>query len=104
MFGVLALLGALQGSAVRDTIVISLDEAARRAVSVSPLVEVALGEVRRATGLRAESGWPFATNPTVSYNRTRRRSAGLTSHDYEWSISQEVEIAVNVFLAAYGPR
>ena len=38
MFGVLALLGALQGSAVRDTIVISLDEAARRAVSVSPLV------------------------------------------------------------------
>ncbi len=98
MFGALALLGALQGSAIRDSIVISLEESARRAVSVSPLVGAALGEVRRSEGLRAESGWPFAGNPTVSYNRSLRRSAGSTSHDYEWAVSQEVEIAGQSFL------
>ncbi|MDZ4862262.1 MAG: TolC family protein [Gemmatimonadota bacterium] len=98
MLGVLALLGTLQGSAARDTILISLDDAAQRAVSVSPLVEAARGEVSRARGLRAESGWPFAGNPTVGYTRTRRRTTGLTTHDYDWTIAQEVEIAGQSFL------
>jgi outer membrane protein TolC len=93
MLELLVWLGALQGSVTRDTVVISLDEAARRAVSASPLVEASLGEVLRVRGLRAESGWPFASNPSVNYARARRRSAGSTSHDYEWTISQEVEIA-----------
>jgi outer membrane protein TolC len=98
MLGVLALLGALQGSVARDTIVISLEDVARRALTASPLVEAALGEVRRAKGLRAESGWPFASNPSVSYARARRRSGGSTTYDREWTISQDVEIAGQSFL------
>ena len=34
----------------------------------------------------------------MGYTRTRRRSAGLTSHDDDWTISQEVEIAGQSFL------
>jgi len=93
MLAVLALLGALQSGAARDTVVLSLDDAARRATAVSPLVELAIGELRRAEGLRAEAGWPLASNPGVDFNRTRRRAAGATSYDHEWVISQELEIA-----------
>lgn len=93
MLGAILVLGTLQASVVRDTIVLSLEDAAHRALTASPLIESALGEVRRAQGIRSETGWPFATNPEVSYSRTRRRAGGSTSYDHEWKLSQEVEIA-----------
>lgn len=98
MLEALVLLGALQVGAPQHTIAISLDQAARRAVAVSPLVEAATGEVRRARGVRAEALWPFAQNPAIGVNRTRRLSSGVTTHDYEWTLSQEVEIAGQSFL------
>lgn len=93
MLGILSLLGALQLGAPRDTVMISLEDAARRAVAVSSVVESAGGEVRRAAGLRAESGLPLAGNPAVGYSRVRRSGLAGTTYDHEWTVAQELEIA-----------
>lgn len=98
MLSVVLLLGALQLGAPQDTIVITLHEAARRAVARSPRIEAALGEVARAKGMRAEGLWPFAANPVIDYARARRVSAGSTTYNYEWSITQEVELGGQSFL------
>lgn len=93
MLRILTFCGALQGPVTPDTVAIGLEEATRRAMAVSPLVAAASGEIQRPRGLRAEAAWPFPDNPTITYGRIRRRSPGDISHDREWSVSQDIEIA-----------
>lgn len=97
MLATLCLVVALQGTKPPDTLTVSLEGAVSRALTVSPAVAAALGEVRRARGIRSESLWPFASNPTVEYGRVRRRVAGSTTHDRDWAVSQEIEIAGQSF-------
>lgn len=97
MLVALLLVGTFQASHRPDTVVVAVEEAVRRAESVSPFVAASLGEVRRARAARAETFWPFASNPTVEYGRVRRRAAGATTHDRDWAVTQEVEIAGQSF-------
>ena len=77
----------------QDTVVLTLDQAAARALAVSPAVSAAIGAVSAPRGQRAESRWPFPTNPSLEFGRVRRRGAVLSSYDREWAVSQEVEVA-----------
>lgn len=97
MLAMLYLAAALQGANRPDTLAITLEDAVARALTVSPVVAAALGDVRRARGLRAETLLPFASNPVVEYGRVRRRAAGSTTHDRGWVVSQEIEIAGQAF-------
>jgi len=77
---------------------IDLEEAVVRALSVAPQVRIAEGEVFSARGVRAESLWPLADNPTVEFEHARRRSFGSAAYDYGWRLSQQLEIAGQSFL------
>ncbi|MGH7673395.1 MAG: TolC family protein [Gemmatimonadales bacterium] len=72
---------------------ISLEEAFRRGIAVSPAVAAATGAVRAPRGRKAEAWWPFPDNPILEYGRIRRRTPLATVHDRQWAVTQEVEIA-----------
>lgn len=93
MFWMLSVFGVLQVGAPTDSFVISLEDATRRAVALSPAVLAAIGAVRAPRGSRAEAWWPFPGNPTLEYGRVRRRTTSGTVYDREWVLSQEIEIA-----------
>ena len=90
---VLTLLGALLLTAPQDTVVLTIDEAVGRTTTVSPAIAAAVGTVRAARGQRAEAWWPFPDNPGLEYGRVRRETGVATIYDWQWSLSQEIEIA-----------
>jgi len=81
-----------------DTLRVALEDAAKRAVSVSPRVVIAEGSILAARGERAEAIWPFPSNPTVAFDRTRRRAPTGDVYDFGWNVSQQVELAGQSFL------
>lgn len=87
------LIGALTLGMGQDTLVITLEDATRRALDISPAVAAARGAIHIPRGERAEAFWPFPDNPAVSFGRVRRRSPGTTVFDREWSITQSVGIS-----------
>ncbi len=89
---IVSLVGAAFLIAAQDTVVLSLDAAAARAVRVSPHVAAAVGAVREPRGLLAETRWPFPDNPMLEFGRVRRRSTPSVVYDRQWSLSQNVEI------------
>ena len=89
---VVALLTAVSFIA-QDTLTLSLDAAAARAVLMSPSVAASRGAVHAPRGLRAEAWWPFPDNPTVEYGSVQRRTTAGTFYDRAWSLTQEIEIA-----------
>ncbi len=89
---VLALLGVALSTVWQDTAVVSIDDAVTRAVLLSPAVAAAEGAVQAPRGARAETFWPFPTNPSVEYGRVRRRSPAATVYDRQLVVSQEIEI------------
>jgi cobalt-zinc-cadmium efflux system outer membrane protein len=93
MLWMLSVVGALQLGAPTDTLVLSLEDATRRALAVSPPVSAAVGAVRGPRGLRAETWWPFPDNPTFEYGRVRRQTGVSQFLDWQWSVTQEIEIA-----------
>lgn len=93
MFWMLSVVGVLQVGAPTDSFAISLDDATRRAVAMSPTVLAAIGAVRAPRGLRAEAWWPFPENPGLEYARVRRRTTSGTVYDRQWVLTQEIEIA-----------
>ncbi len=86
-----ALVLAVAGFAA-DTIEVTPDGAAARAVQTSPIVASAVGALAIARGIRAESRWPFPSNPQVEFGRVRRQSSPGIFYDREWSVGQEVEL------------
>lgn len=88
----LALLGAPQ-----DTTALTLEEAVARAIAVSPLVAAAEGAIRAPGGERSEAFWPFL-NPEFEYGSARRQTPDGETDDWEWRISQEIEIGGQSFL------
>lgn len=80
-----------------DTLTLTMADAVSRALVVSPSVAVAVGDVARVRGLRAETLLPFPTNPGVFYGQTERTTATSTTQDYDWLISQELEIGGQSF-------
>jgi outer membrane protein TolC len=81
-----------------NTYSIALENAVGRAVSVSPQVRIAEGRILSARGFRAQSVWPFPDNPSVVFERARRRSLVSEAYDYSWRVSQQMEIAGQSFL------
>ncbi|MDE3005759.1 MAG: TolC family protein [Gemmatimonadota bacterium] len=71
----------------------TLDQAVARAVEAAPIVSTAEGAVFAAQGRRAQVTWPFAANPTVEFERTRRRSPGGEVYDVGWRFGQSFEIS-----------
>ena len=88
-----ALVSAILLIAPQDTVVLTIDEATARALAVSPSVAASAGAVRAPRGLRAQAWWPFPENPTLEYGRVRRQTGVATIYDWEWALSQEIEIA-----------
>ena len=100
---VLLLLSATLLANQQDTLVPRFEEAVARALAVSPVVAAAEGAISAPRGERAETWWPFPENPTIEFERVRRRLVGArgpSSYDYAWSVSQEIEIAGQGFLRA----
>jgi cobalt-zinc-cadmium efflux system outer membrane protein len=95
-------LAAMQAAGPQDTVRLTLDAATRRAEAVSPQLAAASGAVRQPRGVRAETWWPFPTNPLLEYGRVRRRTGPTTAYDRQWSLTQEVEIAGQGFVRARG--
>ncbi|HMU62281.1 MAG TPA: TolC family protein [Gemmatimonadales bacterium] len=93
----LLLLATVQVVVQPDTLTLTMTDAVTRALTVSPAVTSAVGDVARVRGLRAEALLPFPTNPTVFYGQTERTTAASTTHDDDWLISQEIEIAGQSF-------
>ena len=93
LFVVLATPGTLLGQEGRQEIQITLDEAVVRALAASPGIALAEGAVFAAEGQRAQTTWPFASNPSVEFERTRRRSPGGEVYDVGWRFSQTLEIS-----------
>ena len=90
----LAILIAVSSVATpQDTVVLTMDATARRALAASPAVAAAIGAVRAPRGLRAESRLPFPDNPVFEYGRTRREGVAGTTRDHDWSVSQRIDIA-----------
>lgn len=88
---VLLIVAALQRGAA-DTLVLNMNEAARRAVAQSPSVQQARAAILVPRGARSEWWGPFADNPLFEYGQTRRRSALLDTHDRDWSVTQEIDL------------
>jgi cobalt-zinc-cadmium efflux system outer membrane protein len=86
--------------APQDTISLSLAEAVRRALDVSPVVAAARGAVAAPRGERAEVIWPFPVNPALEFARVRRTAPGGTTYDRELAVRQDVEIAGQGFIRA----
>ena len=90
---VVALLTAVRFIA-QDTLTLSLDAAAARAVLMSPSVAASRGAVHAPRGLRAEAWWwPFPDNPTLEYGGVRRTTPAGNFNDRAWTLTQEIEIA-----------
>lgn len=96
MIGLL-LLAIIQVPIKPDTLSLTLSDAVLRALAVSPSIATAVGEVARARGLRAETLLPFPTNPAVVYGRTTRTTPSKTTQDFDWLVSQEIEIGGQSF-------
>ena len=79
-------------AAPQDTVAVPLEDAVARVLAVGPTIAAATGAINAPKGLRAETFWPFPTNPTFEYGRTKRQSPSSTTHDTEWVIAQEIEI------------
>ena len=80
------------------TLELEIEEAVRRAVSVSPRIVTAEGAILSARGQRAQAFWPFSGNPTVEFERTRRLTAPNQVFDHGWRLGQQIEIAGQSFL------
>lgn len=93
----LLLLATAQTVVPPDTLTLTMTDAVTRAIAVSPSVTIAAGDVARVRGLRAETLLPFPTNPTVFYGQTERTTAASTTDDFDWLISQEIEIGGQSF-------
>lgn len=93
LLAALATPSALLGQQGREPMEITLDEAVTRALTVSPRVALAEGAVLAVEGRRAQVTWPFASNPSVEFERTRRRSPGGEVYDIGWRFSQTLEIS-----------
>jgi len=98
VFLLLAVPGVGTAQQGHRTFTLELEEAVARAVTVSPTVRIAEGGVQSARGFRAESRWPFPGNPTVEFERARRRGLGGEAYDYGWRFGQQLEIAGQSFL------
>jgi cobalt-zinc-cadmium efflux system outer membrane protein len=88
-----SLMGVVALLLTQDTLALTLEQAAARAVTVSPRVHAAEGAVRAPQGLRAESRWPFPENPSLSLGRTRRQSLPGVTQDRAWELTQEIDLA-----------
>lgn len=88
-----SLMGVVALLLTQDTLALTLDQVTARAVAVSPAIRAAEGAVRVPEGLRAESSWPFASNPTLALDRTRRQAPLGTTSDRGWVLSQELDLA-----------
>jgi len=93
----LLVLVTLQHPVRSDTLTLTMADAVSRALVVSPSVGVAVGDVARVRGLRAETLLPFPSNPEVFFGRTERTTSASTTQDYDWLISQELEIGGQSF-------
>jgi len=89
---IVSLIGAATLLMSQETVVLTLEAAAARALRVSPSVAAARGATQAPLGLRAESRTPFPDNPTLEYGRVRRRSGPGTVYDRQWSVYQTIEI------------
>lgn len=96
----LLLLSAALAGAPQDTVSLTLEDAVRRALAVSPQVLAAEGAVRAPRGERAEEIWPFPSNPELEFGRARRDAPGGTTFDRGWVLTQEIEIAGQNFVRA----
>ncbi len=84
-----------------DTVRISLQQAMARARAVSPAVLAARGSLAAARGVRSEAGWPVASNPHLSYTAgPSKPPAGRARYDFQWTLSQSLEVAGQSFLRA----
>lgn len=83
----------LLGQETDDLQEMTLDQAVARAIEAAPIVTTAEGAVFAAQGRRAQVTWPFAGNPTVEFERTRRRSPGGEVYDVGWRFGQNFEIS-----------
>jgi len=90
-----ALLGVPQ-----DTVALTIQDAVRRALAVSPQVLAAEGAVAGPRGERSEAVWPFPTNPELEYERVRRVTLGGTTYDRGFAVRQELEIGGQGFVRA----
>lgn len=88
-----SLMGVVALLLTQDTVALTLEQATARAIAVSPAIRAAEGAVRTPEGLRAESSWPFPSNPTLAIDRTRRQAPPGTTRDGGWSLSQELDLA-----------
>jgi len=91
-------LSAILFASPQDTLVLSLEDAVSRAVLVSPRLAAAEAAVYLPRGLKSAGRLPFPDNPRVEYGRARRAGPDTTVNDYEWRISQEIELAGQWFL------
>ena len=89
----LLLIGVVLTGATQDTLAFSLDKAVARGLAVSPTVAAADGAVAGPRGSRAEAFWPFPENPVLEYGRIQRAGGPVTTLDWQWALTQEVEIA-----------
>lgn len=78
----------------------NIESAVDRAVVVSPLVRVAEGTIVAARGERAEAIWPFSGNPSIEYQRVRRRQPSAEVTDLGWRFGQSIEVAGQAFVRA----
>lgn len=83
----------LLGQQRSDPMEITLEDAVARAVASSPRVAAAEGTVYAAEGRRAQATWPFPSNPTVEFERTRRRAPAGEVYDVGWRFSQTVQLS-----------
>lgn len=90
---ILSFMGVAAFLLTQDTVTLTLDQAAARAVAVSPRMLAAEGAVRAPQGLRAESRWPIADNPTLSFGRTQRTTPPGTTQDRAWELSQSFDFS-----------
>ena len=91
-------LSAILFASPQDTLVLSLEDAVSRAVLVSPRLAAAEAAVYLPRGLKSVGQLPFPDNPRVEYGRARRTGPDTTVNDYEWRVSQEIELAGQWFL------
>ncbi|NNF25979.1 MAG: TolC family protein [Gemmatimonadetes bacterium] len=93
LFVTLAMPSTLLGQQGSEPIQITLDDAVVRAVAASPGVSLAEGAIFAAEGRRSQTTWPFVSNPTVEFERTRRRVLSGEVYDVGWRFSQMLEVS-----------